>query len=327
MEPIKLQLDYFKKYQQLLLWFANTKTGKSYLQIPEDLEVACLTPTAYHIYLDGKQYQATAYTRNVFTPLVMTGLLYVDTLVQLGKIEHFTHAVEAFLFALGLKKNTLSFPNLYLDTTGDITAVTAGDGNIFIDNGGTFATVRNATSGTSQPNSDNVNLYCSQLTSRSISRGFFPYTNPSIPSGSIIDSGTFKFTCTAVVAGSPTAHLVRSTQASASTLANTDYDNINEVPSTGAVTSCGSVVVTAALKTITINATGLAHVTPGANILFALMEAGDQSNTDPVTNDNRFTINTSDNGTAANRPTLNIVYTPPPAGGNPMFFSGGLTLG
>lgn len=306
---IKLQQHYFSKYQKLLLWFLSEKEGKNRVGIPTHSQIVYITPTAFHEHLDGKQYKVTAYTRNVFAEQLGRALTLVDAHAELGDLQSFTDAKEVFLHGMGYRYSRRA--ELYLDTTGDLYAVADADGNIYIDNGGTWATVRNAASGTAGAAGDPVNIYASQLTSRSISRGFFPYANPGIPSGSMIDSGTFKFTCTSVVAGSPVAHLVRSTQASISTLANDDYDNITEVPSTGAVTSCGSVAVTAAQKTITLNATGLAHITPGADILFALMEQGDQSNTDPVTLDNRFSMNTSNNGTAGNKPTLSIVYTPP----------------
>lgn len=186
-------------------------------------------------------------------------------------------------------------------------SVAGGDGNIYVDNGGTWATVRAATTGTAQASASNVNIYASMFTSRSIGRMFVPFDTSSIPTGSTIDSATIDFYVNTIHGSNGTIHLVKSTQASATALVDGDFDALE-------YTTGGSVAIsTTGTKQITLNATALTWIVAGGYTKLALIEEHDQSNTDPNPNDYRFGIYTSDNG--SDKPLLTINYTPPPEGG------------
>lgn len=188
------------------------------------------------------------------------------------------------------------------------TSVTGGDGNVFNDNTGlSWAALKALTTGTAQASGDPVGVYASVIVSRSLSRTFLPFDTSSIPAGSTIVSATIQFNVTQIVSSNSTLHIVQSTQADPTSLVNNDFDNIPN--SSGSLTSGGSVAVSATgSQTITLNATGLGWIVPGGYTKFALVEDHDVTNTDPSPNDYRFNVNTSENGTAGNRPTLTVIY-------------------
>jgi hypothetical protein len=189
-----------------------------------------------------------------------------------------------------------------------VTSIAGGDGNIFNDNGGTWATVKALTTGTAQATSDPVNVYAAVFSSRSLARIFLPFDTSSIPTGSTIISAVLQFTVTAILTSNSTLHVVQSTQADGSSLVGNDFDNIPN--STGALTTGGSVsVTTTGVKSITLNATALGWITPGGTTKLALVEDHDVSNTDPSPGDFRFSVNMAENATPANRPILTISFS------------------
>jgi hypothetical protein len=183
------------------------------------------------------------------------------------------------------------------------TSLAAGDGNVFNDNAGTWATVKGLTSGTAQPTADPVSVYASKLISSSIGRIFLPFDTTSIPTGATVESVKLTFNVTDVLSSNGTIHVVQSTQAAPDNLVNNDFDNLLFV-------SGGSVAITTTgSKDINFNATGLAFVTKGGFTLLALIEEHDQTNSDPDPDDFRFSVNMSENATPESRPTLTVTYS------------------
>lgn len=183
------------------------------------------------------------------------------------------------------------------------TSVAGGDGNVYVDNGGTWATVRSATSGTAQAGSDPVGVYASQLTSRSIGRIFIPFDTSLLPDLATIVSATITFNVTAVLSASGTIHAIQTTQADPTSLVGEDYDTVIFM-------SGGSVAVSATgSKVITLNATARGWINIAGYSKFGLIEDHDLTNTDPVTTDHRFTVNMAENATIGDRPTLSVEYT------------------
>lgn len=187
------------------------------------------------------------------------------------------------------------------------TSVSGGDGNIFNDNAGSWATVKALTTGTAQSSGDPVNVYASNFTSRSLSRIFIPFLTSNIGADKGITSASLSFNVTTVFASNGTLHVVQSTQSDPTSLANGDFANIPGATST--MTSGGSVAVsTTGIKTITLNSTALTWISSTGYTKLALVEDHDLTNTDPSASDYRFGVNMAENGTAGNRPTLTINF-------------------
>lgn len=190
------------------------------------------------------------------------------------------------------------------------TAVAGGDGNVYIDAGGTWANVKAQVTGTADASVDPVNVYTGNLgggTNRSIGRMFIPFDTALLPVGAIISALTITVTCTAVL-GASTFDIVESTQADPTSLVGGDFDAIPGA--TGTMTSFSSLAIsTTGAKVFTLDANGIANINPGGYSLFALVENHDVTNTDPgLASDYRISVNTSNNGTAGNRPTLEVTY-------------------
>jgi len=188
-----------------------------------------------------------------------------------------------------------------------INSTAGGDGNVFNDNAGTWATVKALTSGTAQPTTDPVNVYASQLTSRSIGRIFIPFDTSGLPDGAIISDVTVTINVTNV-AGSGVFHIVESTQTDPTALADADFDNIPGA--TGTMTSLGSVSISSTgAKVFTLNAAGIALINKTGYTKLALVEENDLNNTDPNPSDHRISVNMTENATSGNRPLITVTYT------------------
>jgi hypothetical protein len=303
----KYNMILFKKYAPLLTWFSQTQLGRDYLGISNDYkDIRLLVPNGYHRFDGGKQIKATFFTRNYYEEKLLPSLQRIDELLQY--IQHFEDLKTALVGNLGLSRYPEFLPRIYLATT-TFTSTAGGDGNIYNDNGGSYATVRALTTGTAQPSTDPVNLYASLLSSFSISRGFTPFDTSSLGAGATISSADHIFTVSSVVAGTPTIHSAQSNQASGTSLAAGDYDNFTGLPG-GVITSGGSASASSTgQKTITLNATGRGWISLTGYSMFGLVEQGDQQNSDPGSVDNRCSINMAENATPANRPQLTVTYT------------------
>ena len=182
-----------------------------------------------------------------------------------------------------------------------------GDGNVYNDNAGTWATVKGLTTGTAAGGADPVNVYASMLVSRSIGRIFLPFDTSTLPDNAIVSAATVQFNVTSIASSNGTLHAVQTTQADPTSLAAGDFDNIAGSSST--MTSGGSVAVSSTgSKTITLDATGLTWISKTGYTLLALVEDRDLTNTDPSPSDYRFSVNTNENATPGNRPLLTITY-------------------
>ncbi len=199
-------------------------------------------------------------------------------------------------------------------TQATVTSVSGGDGTIYNDDAGTWATVKGLTTGTAQGATDPSNVYAGNSASRCIGRGFLPFDTSSIPAGAVIQNATLQINVTALPGSSGgTFHVVQTTQTDPTSLASADFDNI--AGSSGSMTTGGSTTINVTgAKTVPLNATGLGFITGGGYTKLALCNDHDATNTDPGASMYRVSINYAENGTAANRPTLTVDYTLPESG-------------
>src|SRR6266571_5331205 len=129
------------------------------------------------------------------------------------------------------------------------TSIVNGDGDIFVDNGGAWATVHALGTGSPMPTTSPVNIYASKLASSSIGRGFIPFDKSNIGGGSVT-SGSLVINITQVFSANGTIHLVLGNQASGGTLVSSDFGS----PTLGIGNSGGSLPITASgLGTIVLN--------------------------------------------------------------------------
>ena len=337
---IKAQNIYFKRFQPQLLFLANSRDYRrefrSLLDIPQDEPaIVKLTTGSHHIETGnfqkvGKIYcpemRVTGYTTNTYGQKLMQGLMYLEALNDLGYIKHFDDAIETLLYGFKMKKrNSLYLPQLMFATTGDIDSNATADGQIRIDTAATWAAARDAADGAGvDAAGGTVNVYGMKIgADYYVARLFLVFTAASlaIPAGATIGTGanTLKFTVTGITtAAVDNLHVVRSTKNNTTAVVNAEFDLLTGLPG-GAITSCGSATGTVAAKTVTLNATGDAHITANADVHFAIIADNDQSNTTPTV-DQRSSVGTGDNATAADRPKLNVTYTVPATGGFFNFF-------
>jgi hypothetical protein len=169
-------------------------------------------------------------------------------------------------------------------------ALLSGWGSINQSNA-TYATARNATTGTVDNNGSIVSLQTSfSGGTYFIRRVFLPIDTTSIPGSATIDSATLYFKISNFQGNADTSsvNLVQSTQTSVSSLATGDYDNIG-------ASSGGSVSMSFSNNTthsITLNSTGLGFINPGGNTLIALRSSLDLNSSTP-TGLNQSTLTTT----------------------------------
>ena len=187
----------------------------------------------------------------------------------------------------------------------------SGDGSVYYDNAATWAGVRNGSQGSGGESStlDPARLYAAKIAATFYcGRVFLPFTTSALTADATIVSAVLKFTVEEVLSANATAHLVQTNAASNSTLATSDYNSIT-------YTTGGSVLISSTgEKTITLNGTALTWISKTGVTKIGLVEDHDYTNTEPAV-DNRVDIYMSENGTAGNRPTLEITYTLPEVGG------------
>ena len=138
-----------------------------------------------------------------------------------------------------------------------------------------------------------------------VSRVFLTFSLSSIPNGAVIQSSTLAVNAQNVVASDAnlkTAHLVESTQASSSSLANGDIDNY------GTTNFATPIELATGSNTFTLNTDGINYLKTklGSNAVLCIMMKKDFDNTSPSVGDGRSDLNTVETST---KPTLTINYT------------------
>lgn len=181
------------------------------------------------------------------------------------------------------------------------TSIAAGDGNVFFDSGTTWALTHDATNGNGAvANGTAANIYGAQFGANNygVGRIFIPFDTSSLTGTASAASGSVQFSInTDLVGASSTIHVVKTTQALATGLGTTDFQQIGTL-------SGGSVAVSGTgTFTIALNSTGLGWINNIGTSFIGLREDHDLRNTTPTT-DNRFAIVMADN--ASLKPTLTL---------------------
>lgn len=198
--------------------------------------------------------------------------------------------------------------NIVVGSRGNTTSTFysgAGDGYVR-NNNANFATCRAATSGTSATYT-NVNdpvqtvLYAGTYY---IDRGFVPIDTSALPDSDTISSATLDITPQSVVGLGHSLNVYGASQASDTTLAVGDFD---EVGSTEFATNIS--VTTTAVKTFTLNASGIAAISMTGYTKFSLRDyVYDAGNTAPPGNNGASYYFSEQTGTTSD-PKLVVVHS------------------
>lgn len=139
----------------------------------------------------------------------------------------------------------------------------AGDGYIYATGGSTWSAVRDATTGTADPTSTiaqygAVNFYL-KADSFAVYRVFLPFDTSSIPASATITAASISVYGTSTPNNTlgGTWAVVRTSQATHTTLANTDFPNIGTTLGSSATSYSGTID---SYITVTLNATGIGWI-------------------------------------------------------------------
>lgn len=166
---------------------------------------------------------------------------------------------------------------IYTDTVTDYVAG-SGDGNIEATDA-TWATVRGATTGSASSAGNPITVEAS--TGYIINRVFIPVDTSGIADTDNVDSCVLDayWQATGSDGDTTSVHLVQTSQASTSTLADADYDNLT-FTSGGSETLSG--LAESARDTITFNATGLTWISKTGFTKIGLVNSRDFNNSAPT---------------------------------------------
>lgn len=288
----------------------SMRTESSYTKYMGDLT----NPTAPEYKLEARVFSKPAYAN------LADGWYYVEY----GKTtkKNFDEAMK--------KQRPLSWLFGEVAYAADTFFSAAGDGYIYIQGQATWAGAHDAASGDLDDDTGtvaqlNVGNFYIKTDSYSIMRVFLPFDTSSISSGAVISSASVSVYATTSTPLDSTAgsliYLVRSSQATHTVLATTDFDNIaatagsNDTPTYAGLTYPG-------YNTFNLNSTGLTWIAKsgvGSNCsatagisCFALRDYWDLNNTAPCSASGcsataYFAM--SEAGATENDPYLTVNYT------------------
>lgn len=319
----------FWQRQRLFLDLFNKPSLRDYTRdifgIKENLEIIKVTPNSVHFLLE-KGKDVTILSRHwgddtIYKELMPT-ISKLDIALQNPDYANniIQNKDEAFLHFADEKIRNDIYPQIYLTT--DTFGASGGQGQILIS--GVWATIHAASTGDSFSTSDANRSRCAarQLTGggdTDIFVPWFPYDTSSIPDAASITSSNLKPTPNAdsiVEFGANSVVIVQSFQASNTALATTDFGSRGDAvtnPTLGSSTFLVSGFANDTQKTMALNATGLTWISTTGYSKFVIREyTHDCLNVTPiatVSSMQALNFYPTANGTAGNRPVLDVTYT------------------
>lgn len=179
------------------------------------------------------------------------------------------------------------------NTTYTFYSDAGGDSGGSIPNQATWAAARNSTTGGGDPSLSTRFMGAAERedagSTFNVARGFFPFNTASLPDGDTISSATFtliKFSG----ANPQTAGLVLTTQASSTSYASADFDNITlNTPAEGTSARVDTNVTNETAITFTMNATGIGWISKTGWTNLGTRFTGDIDNVTPPNSTRRYT--------------------------------------
>lgn len=332
----------FKRYQEFLVKFANTKFGRSYLGIKYNLPIVKVSPDGIHFDQGNGLYQAVFYPKSFYLKkfrMALEGLAIVEQVgLKLKKflfdkpeyvIPHFqglTYAswlplLERFEYTAEIN------PDADLETT-------SVDGGVYIfispsanaiawaaarsNDGVTHNTLTNSNGATAGQGWATGNIDA-QDKCAIFGRVYILFDSSSLGSAAVVNSGTlslFGGTKKDTNSDDPTFNIYAGTPASNTDIAATDFAiaNFGSTAFSTAITHDNWSVTS--YNDFTLNTNGLAAIDTNGISKFSRRWDGDVDNSKPKNGNNQSfnaTVLTADNG--SNQPKLEVVYVPPFYGG------------
>lgn len=284
----------FKKYNNLVTWFANTEEGRRWLKLSPQLEpIHSLLPNGLRILKSISKkgdihWQTTVYPRNTFAKRLAPALGHVDTLVEISAIKHAEEAKSVLLAYLGLANSRSLMSSVFLTTTtvypdADPESTTV-DGHVRRDGiDEDFSTIRaggGTASGDSTATDISAELRASATTNQydRLGRCFFLFDTSAVPTTDTKDSATFSLFGQAMQNSLSDCDidLVASTPTANTSLQNNDFGTLGTTRfATGISTA---VINLSGYNDWTLNASGLAAVTAAGITKFGVRLKWDLDN-------------------------------------------------
>ena len=183
-------------------------------------------------------------------------------------------------------------------------AAGSGSGAVYKQADDTWANVRNAATGTTVVAGTNVVGQQSGANYR-IDRAFLSFDTSSLPNNATVTNTTITASWSVSNGdndGSDYLVAVQSTQASATTLATSDYSKVSNTKLSNSLDMTGL----SGTQTLTLNSTGIATISLTGNTLFAIREGHDI--------DNAAIADSTTNQVGLSSIKLNVTYTRPDDG-------------
>jgi hypothetical protein len=309
---------FFEKHQTILLQLARSKWTRWLLglhKLPKELKdkhLVRITPNSIHWVKKLNKRNKPVLQAAFFTrPRFAEALEY-----SFSPFAYFAagwHRAPQFspIGAIGLLV-TLLIPKLgVFGVFGTVTDFYAGSGNGIVGySNATFSTARNAADGNSVTNNPSTqdNYFQCYLTGGNyiITRAFYPIDTSALTSGAIVSAATMNYYWVSNTNVNSVGNvLVSTSQASNSTLANADYDQIGTTDFGRKAWSSHS---SGAMNLIDLNASGIAAISLTGTTKIGIINTRDFDNSAPTGNNYSATRFAAYTGTGSD-PYLQVTYT------------------
>lgn len=297
--------QFFKKNQKVLLQIANNPYTKWILGLDKipyfGRNIDGITPNSLHLIKSSTEVETIFYQKEIFAQHLSKNIF----------------AFDYFQSKVGQFKLVNNIPELFITSTDfnpHSGAVSPCDGEVTSSPGShTWATVRDAASGTAHNSSDAQQTPYSRDTGTAfvINRTIVNFDTSAIGSTPTISSAEYHAYCEGNDNGDSVNNyitLVASTPAATSDVANSDFSQVGTTEFVTHILTTGLTV--GSMNTFTFNGSGIAAINKTGVSSFALREGHDFSNTPITSGFWTYAVFTSADG-ASNFPFLRVVYSVP----------------
>ena len=317
----------FRKYAQLVTWFANNY--RDYLTdiFPLPRKVALLLPNGFIEYEGGRQAQATFATRAVYSSKLYFSLLKIDIMLDRYPLS-LEDLKTVLLMDLGLKSYGFEYPQVFLAETTfnpnanpETTSVDGGAERSGVSEA--FGTLRGGAGVSAQDSSGGGGGF-PRLTATAttdlwafLSRAIYLFDTSALGAGASISAAIFSIYIDSGAAGlSQSLNVTSSNPASNTALVAGDYAiaNFGSTDFSTDMTVADAVSPLNVYEDWALNATGIAAISLTGITKFAHRLTADIDNSAPTWGAGADVFITPQFADGTNKPKLTVTYTPAAGG-------------